>query len=46
MSANRMGEWIDQECDCGERIGGGGAYIVFRICTILMGFAGLYSVQT
>ena len=39
VSANRMGGWIDGECDCGERIRGGGAHIVVHIWTILMGFA-------
>ena len=38
VSANRMGEWIDEACDCGEWMGGGGGYIVVRIWTILMGF--------
>ena len=46
VSANGMGGWIDEGCDCGERMGGGGAYIVVLIWTILMGFAGLYPVQT
>ena len=46
VSANRMREWIDERGDCGERMGGGRAYIVVRIWTILMGFAGLYPVQT
>jgi len=26
VSANRMDGWIDEECDCGERMGSGGAY--------------------
>ena len=38
VSANRMDGWINEGCDCGERIGGGGAYIVVCIWTILMGF--------
>ena len=25
VSANRMGGWIDEGCDCGERMGGGGS---------------------
>ena len=39
VSANRMGGWIDEGYDCGERMGGEGAYIVLRILTTLMGFA-------
>ena len=46
VSANRMDGWIDAGCGCRERMGGGGAYIVVRICTILMGLAGVYPVQT
>jgi len=34
VSANRMGGLIDEGCDCGERMGGGGSYIVVRIWTI------------
>ena len=46
VSANRMGGWIDEGYDCGERIGGVGAYIVVGIWTILVVFAGSYPVQT
>ena len=46
VSANWMCGWIGEGCDCGERMGGGGAYKVVHIWTILMGFAGLYPVQT
>ena len=39
VSANRMDGWIHEGCDCRERMEGGGAYIVVRIWTILMGVA-------
>ena len=46
VSANRISEWIDEEGDCGERMGDGGDYIVVRIWMILKEFPGLCPIQT
>ena len=38
VCGNRIGGWIDEGCDCGERMRGEGAYIIVRIWTILIRF--------
>ena len=45
VCANKMGVWIEEGCDCGERMGEEGSNVVFRIWTILMELASLYPLQ-